>query len=228
MGTGGRLLVMGDVHGQYSKMQKALALADYDPARDRLVLLGDYIDRGPESWRVVEAVLGLVAQGAVALYGNHEDMMLRALANRNRGRLSAADVEQWYANGGETTIAGYRDDAETLERHLAFFRSLPRWHEERGFLFVHAGIRPEVALARQSLHDLIWIREPYILDYEGPQDVVAGHTPTQYLTRYELFPDIADPAKPIVRAHKFFIDTGAAWGGPLTIMDLPTQKYWQA
>ena len=60
MGTGGRLLVMGDVHGQYSKMQKALALADYDPARDRLVLLGDYIDRGPESWRVVEAVLGLV------------------------------------------------------------------------------------------------------------------------------------------------------------------------
>ena len=90
MGTGGRLLVMGDVHGQYSKMQKALALADYDPARDRLVLLGDYIDRGPESWRVVEAVLGLVAQGAVALYGNHEDMMLRALANRNRGRLSGA------------------------------------------------------------------------------------------------------------------------------------------
>lgn len=228
MGTGGRLLVMGDVHGQYSKMQKALALADYDPARDRLVLLGDYIDRGPESWRVVEAVLGLVAQGAVALYGNHEDMMLRALVNRNRGRLSAEDVEQWYANGGETTIAGYRDDAETLERHLAFFRSLPRWHEERGFLFVHAGIRPEVALARQSLHDLIWIREPYILDYEGPQDVVSGHTPTQYLTRYELFPDIADPAKPIVRAHKFFIDTGAAWGGPLTIMDLPTQKYWQA
>lgn len=223
-----RLLVMGDIHGQFEKMCKVLSLSQYDPLRDRLILLGDYVDRGPDSIRVAAEVLRLVEAGAVALYGNHEDMMLAALKNRKTGQLSAATLEQWYANGGEITLASYREKTEMLDRHLAFFSRLPRWHEERGFLFVHAGIRPGTPISQQSAQDLIWIREPYILGYNGPQDVVTGHTPTQYLRRYDLFSNIKDSSKPVLQGHKIFLDTGAAWGGLLTVMELPSLQYWQA
>ena len=223
-----RLLVMGDIHGHYEKMLKVLALCEYDPAKDRLVLLGDYVDRGPASSRVVKAVVQLVKAGAVALYGNHEDLMLQALNKRQSGRIPAAAIDQWYANGGEITLNGYRAESTTLDAHLDFFATLPRWYEEKGFLFVHAGIRPGILTAQQSPQDLIWIREPYILNYGGPQDVVTGHTPTSYIGRYELFPDITDFTKPLIKEHKIFLDTGAAWGGPLTVMELHSKQYWQA
>ena len=219
---------MGDIHGQLGKLLKVLEMSRYDPAKDRLVLLGDYVDRGPESSRVVTEVMRLVEMGAVALYGNHEDMMRKALKHRKCGPPSADDLEQWYANGGEITLASYRDRSGLLDEHLEFMGKLPNWHEESDYWFVHAGLRPGIPLARQSLHDLIWIREPYILGYEDSHWVVTGHTPTQYLARYELFPDIEDSSKPVIRKHKIFLDTGAAWGGPLTIMELPSQKYWQA
>ena len=224
----GRLLVMGDIHGQFEKIQRVLAVCRYNPNEDQLILLGDYVDRGPESCKVVEAVMNLVEEGAVALYGNHEDMMVRALAGQNNERQKSLDIEQWFANGGEITLSSYRAKASLLKEHLTFFKKMPRWHAEGGFLFVHAGIRAGYAIERQSPHDLIWIREDYILGYKGFQPVVAGHTPTQYLKRYELYPDIEDASKPVIRENKYFLDTGVAWGGPLTIMDMRSIEFWQA
>lgn len=223
----GRLLAMGDIHGHYDKMLQVLKLAKYEPEKDQLIFLGDYVDRGPHSKPVLTEVMRLVSQGAVALFGNHEDMMLRALKNRHTGRLSEEDLEQWYANGGERTLDEYRSDSAGLDDHLAFLASLSRWHEEKGFLFVHAGIRPGLPVRRQSPQDLIWVRDSYILGYSGPQEVVAGHTPTNYLGRFSLFSDIVDFSRPIIRDHKFFLDTGAAWNGPLTLMEVLTKEYWQ-
>lgn len=222
-----RLLVMGDIHGRYDKLRKVLSLSGYDPQSDRLIFLGDYVDRGPDSCLVVQEVKQLVAAGAVALYGNHEDMMLRALKDRHSGQLVKDEVEQWYANGGEITLASYRSQAKLLDEHLELFAELPLWHEEQGFLFVHAGIRPGKSINGQRMQDLIWIREEYILGYNGPQDIVAGHTPTQYLKRYGLFGDIDDASMPVIREHKFFLDTGVAWGGPLTLMELHSREIWQ-
>ena len=219
---------MGDVHGYYEKMQRVLAECCYDAAMDRLVLLGDYVDRGPESCRVVQAVKNLVEEGAVALYGNHEEMMVRALSGQSAERRKSLDIEQWYANGGEITLASYRAKNDLLREHLAFMKDLPRWHGEDGFLFVHAGIRQGCPIERQSQQDLIWIREEYILGYKDSQPLVSGHTPTQYLKRYELFSDIEDASKPVIRENKYFLDTGVAWGGPLTVMDLLSKEFWQA
>ena len=154
--------------------------------------------------------------------------MRLAMKNRKNGRMLPADLEQWYANGGEITLASYRAQSSALDEHLVFLGTLPRWHEEQGFLFVHAGFRPGVGMEQQAPQDLIWIREPYILGYEGPQDVVTGHTPTQFLARYASFHDLSDFSKPVVLKHKIFLDTGAAWGGPLTVMELPSLKFWQA
>ena len=219
---------MGDVHGDYEKMQRVLAECCYDATMDRLVLLGDYVDRGPESCRVVQAVKTLSEAGAVALFGNHEDMMVRALSGQGAERRKSLDIEQWYANGGEITLSSYRTKTDLLREHLAFMETLPRWHSEGGFLFVHAGIRPGRPVEKQSRQDLIWIREEYILGYKDLPPVVSGHTPTQYLKRYELFSDIEDASKPVIREHKYFLDTGVAWGGPLTVMDLCSGEFWQA
>jgi serine/threonine protein phosphatase 1 len=223
-----RLLVMGDVHGQYEKMLNVLSLCEYQPSNDRLILLGDYVDRGPDSRRVVSEVLRLVQLGAIALYGNHEDLMRQALRNRKHGYLNPTELEQWFANGGEITLESYRAHASELDAHLAFFADLPRWTEVAGYLCVHAGIRPDRKIEKQAPRDLIWIREEYIEGYRGPQDVVTGHTPVQYLRRFASFEDIEDSTKPLIREHKYFLDTGAAWHGPLTVMDLLSGEYWQA
>lgn len=224
----GRLLVMGDVHGQYEKMLNVLTLCEYRPAVDRLILLGDYVDRGPDSRRVVSEVMRLVELGAIALYGNHEDLMRQALRNRKNGYLNPVELEQWFANGGEITLDSYRTHASELDTHLAFFAALPRWTEVDGYLCVHAGIRPGRKIEKQLPRDLIWIREEYIEGYRGPQDVVTGHTPVQYLRRFASFQDVEDSTKPLMREHKYFLDTGAAWHGPLTVMDLLSGEYWQA
>jgi len=224
----GRLLIMGDVHGQYEKMHRVLLECSYKAGEDRLILLGDYVDRGPESCEVVQEVMKLVRNGAIAIYGNHEDLMVRALTGGLSGKRKSLDVEQWYANGGEITLSSYKTESRLLQEHLAFFATLPYWYEQEGFLFVHAGIRPDISIDKQALQDLIWIREEYILGYKGRQPIVSGHTPTQYLKRYELFPDIEDASKPVIRNRKYFLDTGVAWGGPLTVMDLITEEYWQA
>ena len=221
-----RMLVMGDIHGQYEKMTRVLEQSGYDPVLDQLILLGDYVDRGPQASRVVELTEELAEAGAIALYGNHEDLMLAALTGRFDRRVQA--LEQWYANGGEITLASYRDKAVLLRSHLEFLAKLPRWFEQEGLIFVHAGLRPGLPLAKQNLQDLIWIRDEYIQGYTGPQLVIAGHTPTQYLKRYELLPDIAEATMPIIRPWQIFLDTGAAWGGPLTLMELPSRQYWQA
>jgi len=224
----GRLLVMGDVHGHYEKMVRVIEYCGYRPGIDQLVLLGDYVDRGPDSRRVASEVLNLAKTGAVALYGNHEDMMCRALKNRNIGRLGSDDLEQWLSNGGETTLRSYRAHSSELDAHLKFFSQRPSWFENKGFVFVHAGIRPGRAMNEQSLHDMIWIRDEYIMGYKGPWNIVTGHTPTQYLGKIGLYQDVIDFSKPVVRNHKFFIDTGVAWRGLLTVMELMSGEIWQA
>ena len=200
------MLVMGDIHGQYEKMVKVLSLCEYDPAKDRLVLLGDYVDRGPATSRVVKAVMQLVKAGAVALYGNHEDLMLQALNKRQSGRISAAALDQWYANGGEITLNDYRADSTTLEEHLGFFGTLPRWYEEKGYLFVHAGIKPGLPLDRQSREHMIWIRGAF-LDSEADHGavVVHGHTVVHEVEW---------------RSNRIGVDTGAYTTGRLTALVL--------
>lgn len=219
---------MGDVHGQHEKMLKVLSLCEYQPDVDQLILLGDYVDRGPDSRRVVSEVLRLVQLGAVALYGNHEDLMQQALRGRKQNYINPLELEQWFANGGEITLDSYRTHMSELDEHMKFLADLPRWVEVNGYLFVHAGIRPGRPIEQQSPHDLIWIREEYIEGYHGPQDVVTGHTPVQYLRRFASFADIENLDKPLIREHKYFLDTGAAWRGALTVMSLPSGEYWQS
>jgi serine/threonine protein phosphatase 1 len=211
---GQRVYAVGDVHGCLDRLEAVHALIAEDLAarpvdEAQLVHLGDYVDRGPDS----AGVVALLAAGTplpdlttVNLMGNHENMMLAAIAT---GEAEATGL--WLANGGADSLLswGVPRSAQPKEwpsylpvPHLLFLRDLAVRHEVGGYLFVHAGIRPGIPLERQSRHDLMWIREPFLSfqDPFGPV-VVHGHTPKQ---------------EPVVRPNRIGIDTGAVMGGVLT------------
>ena len=216
--TGQRVYVVGDIHGCLDRLEAlhgliAEDLAERPVAEPLLVHLGDYVDRGPDSAGVVALLAGGAALPDVPivnLMGNHEHMMLTALAT---GEADATDL--WLANGGADSLLSWgvprsaqpKEWASYLPKpHLVFLRDLAVRHEVGGYLFVHAGIRPGIPLERQSRHDLMWIREPFLSFTEqfGPV-VVHGHTPVK---------------APVVRHNRIAIDTGAVFGGKLTCVVL--------
>ena len=222
-----RLLVVGDIHGHIDKLEQVLNKAAYVAGKDNLVLLGDYVDRGPRSREVLALVSQLVHSGAIALLGNHEAMMMEAMRGILAGNVNPEHLELWFANGGEATLRSYKDDRESLIAHLELLNTLPLVHEQEKFVFVHAGLKPGVAIEKQRARDLLWIRDEYISNYNGPWKVVSGHTPTNSLSRLGLA-DIDAPHAPVLKKHQIFMDTGAAWGGKLSVMELHSKNVWQA
>lgn len=212
-----RIYAIGDIHGRADLVGELLAGIQAHERRlprvaeTRLVFLGDYIDRGPASRQVVETLMTGIPDGMQAVYlkGNHEDMLLK-------GMISPAGQELWCSNGGEATLRSYglhrsmvtrQELADALGAHGAFFEGLALTHEAGDYLFVHAGIRPGVALGAQRSNDLMWIRYDF-LDHQGDfgRVVVHGHTPTH--------------GQPEVKANRICIDTGAWMTGALTALVL--------
>lgn len=225
MPAGAVAYAIGDVHGRPDLVRRLLDRIVDDAATRRaqrrlIVFLGDYVDRGPDSAGVIDLLLEGPPAGFEARYlmGNHEDFMLRFLAGEPLGEL-------WAMNGGDATLASYgirigdprfhRDGWQGIrralverlpERHRRFLDTLSLSHREGDVLFVHAGIRPGVAIADQTADDLLWIREEFL---DSRRDlgvlVVHGHTPAR---------------RPEVRAHRIGIDTGACMTGRLTAVAL--------
>ena len=227
---GRRIYAIGDVHGRLDLLRALIAAIDTEQkdagtARPTLVLLGDYVDRGPDSRGVVETLIEgpLSAFECVHLRGNHEDSFLRFLDD--------IDVEpSWLYYGGAETLASYgiaaardEDDPARLvalqaafaaalpESHRAFMRGLEPCRAIGGYLFVHAGVRPGVPLAGQSLDDLLWIRGEFLRSAADHGHVVVhGHTIDR---------------EPQIRRNRIGIDTGAFATGVLTCLVLEADRY---
>lgn len=204
-----RLLAIGDIHGCRSQLLDLLDQVGPTPA-DRLVFLGDYIDRGPDSAEVITDLLNLrqLLPSTVFLRGNHEQMLLDVLAG--------GDPAVFMHNGGGRTIASYRAWGEWSPpaEHLDFFAGLPALHETAGFIFAHAGLRPGRPAAAQLPDDLLWIRGEFLdSDYDWGKPVVFGHTPRQ---------------EPLLTDRRIGLDTGCVYGGRLTCCDLTTFNCWQS
>ncbi len=226
-----RLYAIGDVHGcddllaaLHDRIDQDLALR---PIEDhRIIHLGDYIDRGPNSAAVIERLVALSAKDdrVLCLRGNHESMFLDFLGDPMEGG------QPFLRNGGMETLASYgaslgrgfasmRDLIglvyETLAilpvEHRQFIARLPASFRFGDFFFCHAGIRPGVPLDEQDTHDLTWIREPFLSSNADLGAVVIhGHTPVK---------------TPDVRPNRINIDTGAVLGGPLTCIVLEGRDY---
>jgi serine/threonine protein phosphatase 1 len=199
-----RLYAIGDIHGSLHGLRSLVAKCerDADGQPMRFVFLGDYIDRGPDSRGVVDYVMNLqsrLAANAICLLGNHEALALLAFDNDMNAR-------NWILNGGDTTLQSYGASSarELPAEHIAWFRSLQLAFDDGLRLFVHAGINPARPLDKQDEQDLLWMREPFLSDERDyGRLVVHGHTPIR-------------TGVPDLRVNRLNIDTGAAFGGPLT------------
>lgn len=229
--SGMRAYGVGDLHGRLDLLDALLVaigqdIASRPPARNFVVFLGDLIDRGPDSRGVVERLRTLEADDAdlVFLLGNHEEIMLRALA------AEPGVLESWLRFGGGECAQSYGVDPLRLaaldevagaallrrhipENHVRFLRSFGDTFRFGDYLFVHAGIRPGVALDDQSPQDLRWIREPFLSDTKRHDFVVVhGHT---------IVAAVDD------RENRIAIDTGAYQTGILSaiVIENETRRY---
>lgn len=215
----GRLLVVGDIHGCIDELDRLLE--SLRPATDdKIVFIGDYIDRGPDSKAVIERLLSLRdVSGATCVFlkGNHEDMFLAYLGEKGHYG------EAFLLNGGRTTLASYGLEPQArgpsaLEAlppsHVSFLRSLDLHHCDSPFLFVHAGIAPLQKLEEQDEEDLLWIREEFIRNrHLLPFTVVFGHTPQREVLWH--------------LPYKIGIDTGCVYGRKLSCLDLVSAELHQ-
>ncbi|MGH7129723.1 MAG: metallophosphoesterase family protein [Planctomycetaceae bacterium] len=205
-----RTIAIGDVHGCDVALQMLLGRLALT-ADDTLVLLGDVVDRGPNSRRCVELLIDLRRRCEVVLVlGNHEEMMLRVL----RGVGSPAF---WLPFGGRETLSSYGGDpGDVPETHLEFLESGVAYHETATDIFVHAAIDPDVPLPQQSVAALRWQRfygcEP---PHVSGKRVVCGHTPQT-------------SGRPAVWSGWVCLDTLAYGGGWLTALDATADAIWQS
>jgi serine/threonine protein phosphatase 1 len=210
-----KIFAIGDIHGCLDKLRKLLGLIDVDWENDTVVFMGDYIDRGPDSKRVVDYVLELRKkhEQVVCLKGNHEWMFLNYLDHR--------EEHIYLTNGGRDTLQSYGISPDEQDRraklppnHLQFFETLLPCYETENYVFAHAGVRPGIPMGLQDPYDLIWIRHEFFMSDHGlKKTVVFGHTPFR--------------GEPFVGEKMIGIDTGAVYGGPLTCLELPAMKFHQ-
>ena len=214
-----RVYAIGDIHGRTDLLRLQLAQIEADETLHRctrsiIVFLGDYIDRGPDSRGTIDLLLACErAREVVFLKGNHETFIRRFLDKPE-------SLSDWRSLGGLETLVSYglrpplsrshRDHEQLSQdllaalprRHLLFFDSLPLCFTCGDFFFVHAGIRPGVALHKQTEDDLLWIRDDFL--HEGSpfeKYIVHGHTPV---------------SAPDIRSNRVNIDTGAFATGRLS------------
>jgi serine/threonine protein phosphatase 1 len=212
--------VVGDIHGCLAEL---CHLTEQLPLEhgDRLVFLGDYIDRGPHSMGVVSYLLELPKQAnvdAVFLKGNHEDMFLDYLG------LSGNHGDAFLSNGGLATLASYGistpafgglEVAEQLPpAHLDFYQNLETSYVVKPYLCVHAGIQPLKKLEEQTAAEMYWIRGEFIRNpHKLPFTILFGHTPQK-----EVLFDLP---------YKIGLDTGLVYGNKLSCLAIEEKALYQ-
>lgn len=213
---------IGDVHGRLDLLEDLERKITRDAegrnaSRKVLVYLGDFVDRGYQSREVLDHLLAPGPAGfeRVFLQGNHEEFLLRFLDDSSVAR-------SWFSNGGLETMMSYGVEvsmsaADTSrvqanfksalpDEHRAFLEALPSMHKEGDYVFVHAGIRPGVALDAQDPKDLRWIRGDFLEDTRDHGAVIVhGHTVEE---------------NPVSRPNRIGIDTGAYATSELTCVVL--------
>jgi serine/threonine protein phosphatase 1 len=226
-----RVFAIGDVHGRFDLFrqlinQLARQNATRPPANTQMVLLGNIVDHGPDAARMVQGCMRITAanDSLVVLKGNHEDMMAEALSG------NLAVYSHWLDLGGRETLLSWGVDASvasglaTIENLSAaaqtvgddvieWLTNLPLHHRYGPYLFVHAGIRPGIALDDQEPDDLMWIQDDF-LNSQVPHGfiIVHGHSATE--------------DGPVFRLNRIGIDTGAFKTGRLTALGIDGEETW--
>ncbi|WP_333598933.1 metallophosphoesterase [Flavobacterium sp.] len=229
-----RKLVIGDIHGGLRALHQIMERAKVT-TDDTLVFLGDYVDGWSESPQVIDYLIALAKKvNCIFIRGNHDELLLDWLT----GNTKNFDELMWYKHGGEATVLAYKSvPRETKNKHIKFLKELKNYyHDSRNRLFIHAGFTNmngihyeyfpklfywdrtlwETALSLNptiSKDSILYPRRLTLYD-----EVYIGHTPVTRIGE----------TVPIQRACVWNVDTGAAFQGPLTIMDVNTKEFWQS
>jgi serine/threonine protein phosphatase 1 len=207
-----REIAIGDVHG-CAKALAALIDAIQPQPDDVIIVLGDYIDGGPDSRGVLEQLLALsIRCKLIPLLGNHEEMLFAALEGRS-------DLDYWLRFGGDRTLESYAAErpAAMPWQHLDFLKSCGRFHETESHIFVHANYWPNLPMAEQPSNALLWehLQPNQTYRHYSGKTFVVGHTP-------QKSGDILDLGCVVC------IDTNCCEGGWLTALEVNTRQVWQA
>jgi serine/threonine protein phosphatase 1 len=212
---------VGDVHGRLDLLERLLdrIWADAEGVQNYLIMIGDYVDRGPDSKGVIEYLSNFDRLGwvLIPLRGNHDQFVLDFLDN-------PGVYAGWYSSGGAETLLSYgvsppatmsppdlelaRNQlaAKLPERHREFLTGLLFHYSLGDYYFAHAGIRPTVSLSAQKADDLLWIRDEFLLAKQKFEKIVVhGHSPAP---------------EPVRATNRICIDTGAYATGRLTAVKL--------
>lgn len=226
-----RTLVIGDIHGGLHALHQIMERAKVT-TKDTLIFLGDYVDGWSQSPQVIDFLIELdKTNNCVFIRGNHDEL-LRTWLDESRDNLL------WYKHGGEATVLAYADvSVATKQKHIEFLHALKDYYlDEENRLFIHAGFTNmngidfeyfpklfywdrtlwETALAldkTMKMGDLMYPKRLTLY-----KEIYIGHTPVSRIGE----------TIPVQKACVWNIDTGAAFKGPLTIMDVDTKEFWQS
>lgn len=234
-----RRFVFSDSHGGYKAMVQCLERCGFDNDKDQLFFLGDVVDGWSQTKESIELLLGI--KNLVHLLGNHDQWAIKGFSNKKfkENPEDQNDLYAWILQGGAATVKSYAPNGEMPEAHLAFLLAAkPYYVTEDNILLVHAGFDPNKAIEETDTDWLIWSRD-FINKYHelykrnkyrfrpekevtlpNYKEIYIGHTPT---IRLEENLD-----KPLIMGNIILMDTGAAFSGCLSIMDMDTKEVWQS
>jgi serine/threonine protein phosphatase 1 len=216
-----RSFIIGDIHGNYEPMMELFHKVNLDYNNDFLISLGDLVDRGPESVRVVDELMAI--SNFTFVMGNHDYWFYEYLK-------SGSQAPEWLFQGGKQTLKNYSDNPGAAERHFNFFSSaLPYHHDGKNRLFVHAGFdwSKPFSLQKDNKQVLFWDRtlfaaaviyEEKRMLFEEFHEIYIGHSPTQLLNR----------DCPVRLSNLYMMDTGAGHRQFLSLLDLESKEFWQS
>lgn len=226
-----RTLVIGDIHGGLRALHQIIERANVNK-NDTLIFLGDYVDGWSQSPEVIDYLIDLgKKQSCVFIRGNHDELLLKWLSE-------SKDNLEWFKHGGEATVLAYSKVSDFKKKvHINFLKSLQDYYiDNQNRLFIHAGFTnmngvkyeffPELFYWDRTLWETALALDETIekSSFYYPKrlnlykEVYIGHTPTSRI----------DKKIPIQKACVWNIDTGAAFKGPLTILDIDSKEYWQS
>ncbi|MEL1245123.1 metallophosphoesterase family protein [Flavobacterium sp. DGU11] len=226
-----RNLVIGDIHGSYKALKQILERSAATP-NDRLIFLGDYVDGWGQSPEVIDHLIGLKSNfNCIFIRGNHDDLLLTWLKT---GEYS----EEWFNHGGRITMECYNTlDKDKIQLHILFLESLEDYYlDDSNRLFVHAGFTNLNGVKHEYFKRMFYW-ERTLWETALALDKNIGHEHPYYPKRFTLYKEIFIGHTPVTRigktvpvnmANVWNVDTGAAFKGPLTIMDADTKEYWQS
>lgn len=208
-----RTFVIGDIHGCYyelkSLLNKIREEEKYNNKIDKLVFIGDYIDRGDNSRLVIKLIKELQNNNnnVIALMGNHEDMLINYLNKENNS---------WMFNGANSTLNSYMNFDNDFQNDVKWIKQLPLYYEDNDFIYVHAGLDLNKPLNKQERNTILWIREDFIYsDIKYDKRIIYGHTPTIFINENTI---------PYSNNNNICIDTGCVYGGALTALVIEDSK----